>query len=357
MTSPRNQPSIVITTTAPAVVAGKPSTPKYWAHVTVIVTATLGPNDIRTAPPPAPLPSHNGYYFPPAPVAGPFSARWSVEYLPNPSAYSAGYYWLGDPSSHDGTSSIQSGARQWNPDGGAAGVPAWRSFYPYKPSVTSATHYLFGGSSVHHPIGVNFNPHFIEHMWMDWGRDHRQPFTWLIAAMPTGFDSSSYTHYLLDSGRNPDAVHFPRLSADQTNTNRAIKDGLAYRNMLSISPSTVGACTRLNENEGATIRCRIDSALRPKMFIGIYNGANSYAGAYSPGRRLLVKAQVDNSAAQEHRFYVLGRKNGVIGPGYAGHLMVFEIRYWDYALSGAALLEQYDQLASRHQFNSYVGLG
>lgn len=352
----RDQPSIVIGTSAPAIAGGKPSSPTYWAKVACIVTAKYGPKHIRTAPPPQPLPSHGGYYYPPAPIAGPFSARWSVEQLPDPNSYSAGFYWLGDPSSQDGTSSIQHSARQWSPDGGATGVPSWHSFFPFKPSVTSATHYLFGGASVYHPKGVNFNSHFIEHMWMDWGMNKHQPFTWVIAAMATDFPTHTYTHYLLDSGRNPDSVHFPRLSDTQTNTNRTIHDGLAYRNMLSISPTNVGICTRLNQNQGETVHCRVDAALRPKMFIGIFNGTNSYAGAYSPGRTLLAKAKVDNTPTQAHRYYVLGRKNGVIGPSYSGQLLVFEIRYWNKVLSTAALEEQYDQLASRHQFDAYRGL-
>lgn len=353
MTLPaREQPNVVITTNNPAIAAGKPSTPKYWAKVTCTVTARFGPNDIRTAPPPAPLPSTNGYFFPPAPIAGPFSARWSVEYLPDPASYSAGYYWLGDPSSQDGTASIQSGARQWAPDGGASGVPSWRSFYPFKPSVTSATHYLFGGASVHHPKGVNFNAHFIEHMWMDWGKNQTQPFTWCIAAMTTAYRQ----HYLLDSGRDPAAVGFPPLTAAQTNLNRTINDGLAYRNMLSISTTTAGLCARPNENQTGTIRCKIDASLRPKMFIGIFNGTNSYVGAYSPGRKLLTKGTVDKTSAQAHRYYVMGRKNGLIGTTFAGELLVFEIRYWSYAISMAALDEQYNQLASRHQFDAYRGL-
>jgi hypothetical protein len=191
---------------------------------------------------------------------------------------------------------------------------------------------------------------------MDWGAAHRQPFTWLIVGLVASWPTPNYRHYILDSGRNPDAVHFPRLGAEQTGSGRSISDGLDYRNLLTVNRTHIVGCARPDDHGPATIRCRTDDAQRPRMFIAIFDGEHSHIGAYSPGHKRLRRGTLDNTAAQHHRYYVLGRSFARISQDAASHLLLFEIRYWNRALNGEQLDEQYSQLSSVWQFDKYRGL-
>lgn len=293
--------------------------------------------------------------LPPPQVAGTPSAghaRWTVDTLPDPGD---GFYWLGDPTGADGTLGSSAATHQWSPDGSStSGTPSWRSFFPYKPSVTAVDHYLQGGGVVHHPKGVNFNPHYVEHMWLDFGSDHRQPFTWVIAGMVSNYPTPNYMHNFLDAGRNPDAVRFPRLPAEGPGVTRRIADNLPYRSWLGATVSTEYLSTRPQPHTGQKlIRARYNGHLRPKMFFGIFNGTSSYVGSYDPGLHYIQRGTVDNGSAQHHRYYVLGREQGWIGRDHASQILVFEIRYWHQALTGDDLLGQYKQLASTWKFNQY----
>jgi len=353
----RAMPGVVLSMPTPVLVGGRPLLPSYHASSESSSHAVQGPGHIRAIADPDPVwdPATSGWATPP-PASGVGDARWSVQDLPDPNGFPGGWYWLGDPSSADGTAGITAGARSWPPDRSTPGAPSWHSFFPYKPSVRSAYSYLPGGQVVHHPKGVHFNSHFIEHMWLDWGAAKRQPFSWVLAAMINAFPAGGYEHFLLDSGRNPDAVGFPRITDYQTNTARSINDGLAYRNLLSVSPSRQTLCARLQPYVGRSVFARVDTHLRPKMYFGIFNGSSSLTGAFDPGARRITAGTVDNGAAQEHRYYVLGRGNGRISQGHASHFLVFELRFWHRALTTDELDEQYGQLASTYRFNSYRGV-
>lgn len=356
-TQDRAMAGLVLTMPTPVLVAGRPQLPRYHAVSESSASAIQGPGHIRAIADPDPVwdPATSGWFTPP-PASGVGDARWSVQDLPDPNGFPGGWYWLGDPSSADGTLGITAAARQWSPDRATAGAPSWHSFFPYKPSVRSAYSYLPGGQVVHHPKGVHFNSHFIEHMWLDWGAAKRQPFSWVLAAMINAHPAGGYEHFLLDSGRNPDVVGFPRITDYQTATTRSINDGLEYRNLLSVSPSRQTLCARLQPYVGRSVFARVDTHLRPKMYFGVFNGGSSLTGAIDPGARRITAGTIDNGPAQEHRFYVLGRGNAVIGQRHASHVLVFELRFWHRALTVDELDEQYGQLASTYRFNSYRGV-
>ena len=344
MTRRRAVALTVLSPATPAISGGKPSVPAYWAHLDSTVTLIQGPKNIHAIKDPNPKwdPRTGGWFHPPPPVSVPFGALWTVDSLPDPGAFPGGYYWLGDASSADGTAGINTHARQWLPHGATPGAPAWHSFFPFKPSVRAHDSFLPGGNVVHHPKGVHLNSHYIEHMWADFGRDRRQPFTWVIVAMVASYPHPNYNHFILDAGRNPDAVHFPRLSAGAVNTGRGINDGLNYRSLLSFSPHA-GAMTA-QPTAGGVVRMRADAGLRPKMFFGVFNGAKSYMGAYDPGGKREGHGHLGNTIHQKHRYYVLGRRQGHISQDYSSHLLIFEIRYWSKALTHKEIKAQYHQL-------------
>lgn len=352
--SRRTTPATVLTMPTPTVADGRPGVSAHVVEIDSDVTLIQGPTHIHAIPDPNPIwdPRTSGWFHPPP---NNFGGRWTVDDLPDPSHYAQGWYWLGDPTAADGTAGIQPRAHQWAPNGSTPHAPSWHSHFPFKPSVRSHDSYLPGGSVVHHPRGVHFNSHFIEHMWADFGSAHRQPFTWVMAAIIVNYPSTHYTHHLLDAGRNPDSVGFPRISAEQCNQTRAINDGLAYRTVLAVSPSVQS----LSASQGTTpptVRSRANAAQRPKMFFGVYNGVSSLTGAYDTGARYRQAGHISNSTLQQHRYYVLGRGRGVIGQNFASHILVFEIRYWRAALSTAQLDAEYAQLSSTYQFDRYRAL-
>jgi hypothetical protein len=336
----------VLSAEEPAVVDGVPCSPQYWARLSPGAIARQGPGHISS--PPA-VKAHAAN--PPATGAG-LLGRWVASSLPAPPA--GGYYWLGDPSSSDGTARIGAGAHQWGPHPSTPHAPAWRSFFPFKPSVRAYDSYLPGGAVVHHPEGVHFNPHFIEHMWLTYPGDHRQPFTWAIAAMIVHYPSASYRHFLLDAGRDPEAVGFPRISAAECNNPHRIDENLPYRTTLSVAAGVARMATTAPAAQ--TVQLRVDAAIRPKMFFGVFNGSKSYLGVFDPGNQRIRKASVANGPAFGHRFYTLGRSANAIDQDYASHLLVFEIRHWAGALSTDELGEQYKQLAGQYQFGRYRAL-
>lgn len=341
----RAQPSIVLTAAAPIIVHGRPIVPRSLVSITNQSKAQFGRKHIHWMPKPDPTDDPGG-----SSGRRIWTSRWSVRSLPNPGDYGANFYWLGEPSSADGTANIQAGARQWAADSDSG--PAWQSMFPFKPSVVTLNHYLEGGVVVNHPKGVNLNSHFIEHMWMDWGGAHKQPFTWVIAACVTNWNAGQ-RHYLLDSGRDPDKVGFPRLSSYDVNTPRTIKDPEDYRTSLMIERSQVLMKTR--PTPGGLIRERTNAAMHPRMYVGVFNGSDSHVGVYGPHMERLRRGAVSTGPAFRHRYYVLGRANGLMSQRHAGSLLVFEIRYFNRALDSSELKEQYHQIAPTYNFHKYVG--
>lgn len=348
-TTQRTVAGIVLTMPTPAIVNGLPTLPANWVTMSSSATGIEGPAHIHAIP--DPNPKWDDYTsgwssLPPPPTAAPWSGRWSVNDLPDPGGYDAGFYWLGDPSGADGTSTIQAGARQWNPDGSTPGAGAWRSSFPFKPSVTAVNHYLQGGGIVHHPKGVNFNSQFIEHMWLKLGADMPQPFTWVMAGMIASFPSNSYVHTLLDAGVEP-AARGINMSANDCNTPRTIFDDTPARTVIQATASEAIMATQTG---GSILRARVPTKIAPCMFVGIFNGAHSYAGVFQPGSTVLQQGTLNN---HPQRYLVMGRQNGWLAQSRASHLLMFEMRCWAHALSRADLDGQYRQLSSTYQFDAY----
>jgi len=348
---------IVITLPEPVVSGGKPQLPAYWSRFPATATLIQGPNHIHAIPDPNPVwdPDTGGWTNdrPPPPPAGVGDARWTVDSLPDPKGFSNGWYWLGDPSSSDGTASIPAACRQWPTSGGTSG-PTWHSFYPFKPSVNSYDSYIVGEQTVHHPKGVHFNSDYVEHMWADFGSGQPMPFTWIVVGTVMSDRHSGYRHTLLDAGRNPDDVGFPRIPA-QPIPDRLIGDNLPYRTNLASTNNVTSLRTR---RSGGQLQVKGSPGHHPRMYVGVFNGANSKVGAYDPFGKPKVAGRIitDTGITNPHQYIVLGREQGRISQDYACNLMVFEIRYWRRALSDTDLDDQYRQLSSTHQFNAYKQL-
>lgn len=364
----RAVPGIVLTLFEPAISRGKPSKPAHWAKFPATAHLIQGASThIHAIPNPDPVwdPDTGGWTHdrPPPPVQptpddpagekGVGDVRWTVESLPDPHHFSRGWYWLGDPSSADGTAGIESGARQWAAAAGTDG-PTWHSFFPFKPSVNAYDAYIVGERRVHHAKGVHFNSDYVEHMWCDFGTPQPQPFTWIVVGTIMSDRYNGYKHTILDAGRDPDDVGFPRIPATPLN-DRRINDNIPYRTNLTSTNHVVSIRTR---TAGGQLQVKTSPGHHPKMYFAIYNGSTSRVGAYDPFGKFKAGGRItpDTGLIHPHKYVVLGRAQNIISQNHACNLMVFEIRYWRHALTDVDLAEQYRQLSTTHKFDAYKQL-
>jgi hypothetical protein len=338
----RALPQVTVTVPTPVIIAGTPTLPAHVGRYPFATTAHQGAGHIRAIPDPDPVkdPSIGSWIYPPDTGAG--DHQWHAYSLPDPSGYwtTAGpdSYWLGSSADHGP-------ATQWAPVGGG---PAWQSFFPYEPAVTNAGHLGPNGASIHQR-GVMFNSTFAEHMWCDLGTNYTEPFTFAIVAQLLPYDGAA-EHFLLDSGRNPDAVGFPRLADYQTQQQRIIADGLSYRTRLQLGSRDALMSSDLADTS-AMIRISHDLTSRPRVYFAVFNGASSMFAAYDHAIRRLKRGRTTVMAP---RYLVLGRSHGVIWSQRASHMVVFEIRLWHRALTVADFNAQYAQLAGAWKFSQYT---
>lgn len=358
MNARRAVAGVVVSVPEPAISQGHPTLPPYWAKFPASAVLKEGPLHIRAITDPNPVwdPATSGWtVFPPAISSGANGAgdyRWAVDTLPDPAGYPNGWYWLGDPSSSDGTAGIESGARQWAANPGAPG-PAWRSFFPFKPSVSAYDAYIPGSPAIHHSKGVHFNSHYIEHMWLDFGGSRLQPCTWIVVANVMSDPFPGYQHSILDSGRNPDDVGFPRLSGGDVALERTIADGLPYRTSVQAQANAAAMLTKTGDGP---LRTRTSPGHHPRMYAMIFNGRSSRLAVYDPFGKNQSVGAVSSGPSFVNRYTVMGRQQGWISQNHAANLLVFEIRFWHYPLTNADLDSQYAQLSSTYQFDQYRNL-
>lgn len=336
MTTPRALPTTVVTMPTPVIVAGKPTMPALrGAPVShsIIRKITYG------GPPkqPAAQVAAAVWYHP--------AARWTVESLPDPGGYPNGWYWLGEPSPYDGTIGIQHAAQFWPPTDASRIQHYWHSVFPFKPSVASRDDYLQGGGVVHHPRGVNFNSFYVEHMWLDLGRNYPQPFTWVIACMVANWPYP--VQHLLDAGKPPPR----RYTVEELAwTHTLASENLGYRTMLELRQHRVDMATRASP--AGILRLNHPVPTSPRMYVGVYNTNNSYLGVFGPEGKRLLRGKVLPGGA--HRYMILGRQQGFIARNRSSHLLIFEMRYWTGALAPDVLDDLYRDISGRWQFGRYA---
>jgi hypothetical protein len=349
--------TIVVTHPVPIVTLGRPTLPKYVGYypselVLIVGQDDVPPDHIHSIADPDPIwnPETSGWYIQP-PASGVGDARWTVQTLPDPSPYSGQYYWLGDPSSEDGTSGIEAGARQWAPDLSTPGAPSWRSKFPYKPSVRAHVNYGAGGNILTITKGVRFNLQYIEHMWADWGADKNAPFSWVIVGIIMDFPSAGYEHTIMDVGGDPNAYGGSGANINNLGTDHGLTDlgvDTPSRAFIGVNANSQRQAGGLANGE--TIVSPFNYATRPKMWFGVWNGDASLSGSYSTAGQYL---QAGAMPALHQRHMVIGRRGGILSRNAASHIVIFEMRCWFSALVEEQLDDQYAQLSSTWQFGSY----
>lgn len=343
-------PQVSVDMPTPIITRGKPVLPLYVASYGSDITLIEGPDHIHAIPDPDPIwdPATSGWFIQP-PASGVGDSWWSVDSLPDPAGFPNQFYWLGDPSSLDGTIGIAAACQQWAPSAPSGG-PSWRSIYPYKPSVRQHVYYGSDGSIQTVTKGVRFNIQFIEHMWADFGSLEGDPFTWVIVGIIMDFPSSGYVHSILDVGRNPISGGAPVLNENQLQGSHALAEDIQSPYRPGISVSATEQRNWANWTHSQSLITPFNHTTRPKMWFGVWNRGASKAGSYSTAGKYLKGGTLP---AVGTRYALLGRQAGVLSRNNASHVVLFEMRYWRSALTEQQLDEQYHQLSSTWKFGAY----
>ena len=364
----RATPVVVLDpTSTPVVVRGVPIAPAYAVTLPMTVQATQGkPNHIYVQDDPNPVwdPLAGVWIYPP-PASGVGDYRWTVYTLPQPDsnpAFTDGMYLLGDLDPNDDSPTYPNDPNgldclQWNADP-ATGGPPWKSATPFKPVVAARDVVTVSGQTYKHPAGVHFSMASDAHMWLDMQAVVAQPFTWVIVAMQC--DDANSLHTILDSGKNPITIPgAPAYKESMLGDPLTVNDGLAYRTTLSVAGQTTAAMnTAVNQNQGYGVFFQLPPKallLAPRMYGMVYNGANSMLWVKGTDIAQVVHGTVAGGTGFQHRYYVLGRRNGWLSPDLGCEMYVFEMRFWKRALSEAEMADQYQQLSASFLFDAYQG--
>jgi hypothetical protein len=323
---------------APVVINGLPHTPAHRADCPARVTGRVSGSGIRSAPKPGQARVGTGSPHP--------AGLWTVADLPDPTTYPFGFYHLGARTSADGSSGpLYAGTpNSWVPNALSPYAPAWHSVYPFKPTVSRLVRYLPGGGRVVHPAAVTFHSHFIQHMWLDWGVDQPQPFTWLVTAMVNDWPTAGYEHYLLDAGKAPAAAYTPAMC----NTPRVLAEGLGYRTALAVKAREVAATAG-----GGVVRALEAVPLTPRVFVGVFDGSLSYVGMVGVHRAMFRAGPTQNTGANTHRNLVMGRRQGILSQQAASDMAVLDLRVWRAALTPDRVRAECRYLFAQYEFGRY----
>lgn len=315
----RALPSVGVTVQSPVTLAGKPYLAPIWVKSDSTMTMNVGSGHIVVVPDPDPI------HDPPTPTTHPSSGgtatyRWLASDLP----YTGDYF------------------NTW-PSHGAG--PDWHSTFPYRPKVRLHQHYGSGSNAYTYGKLVFFNPTYVEHMWLDMGRNMPQPYTWVFCGIPLNYEGSHDGHYLLDAGRARATDTIANVRKD-----RVINEGIITRSMMLLKRDSEIITTNHSLSEGVYVKTPHAWAPRPRVFAGVFNGANSYVGALDNHAQHITKGRVTNRTA---RYFVMGRALNRLSDNYASHMALMEVRLYTKALSPTEITNIYKQMAATYKFNLY----
>ena len=350
--TPRTTQVITLSAPEPVISQGKPIMPKYRVVAPVKVTGKEGPTHIRTRTNPAPVwnPATGTWQYPPG-LGGVGTYRWVVATLLPPTDDPASKYLLGTPSANDETLNIDELKTGWYPDKSTGG-PIWHAEYPFKPTVFKRVSHN-GSATITHPVGVHFSSDNASHMWLDMGVSKPQPITWIIVAIPTRrfVKPLPIKQVILEAGRSAYQVGVPQKTPAQIGqADIVVNEGLSYHTMLATSGNNIQMSTL--PTSGSIVAPNM-SGVRPMFFCTVFNGANSVLYARDNLHKSRVIGAVKGGAAYQHRYYVLGRNFGHINDINGQEMVVFEMRYWDRALTDEEIESQYAELSSTYLFSRY----
>lgn len=328
-------PTVGVGITTPTIVNGQPQVVQWFDSSNYTPNITTANLSAVTA---------SGY----SPSGGLGDHHWEVATLTTPTGY--GY-------------SLNSWA-----DSVALG-PSWTSAALCQPQVAPYEHHNLDGTVYEAPTAVHFSHHYCEHMWLDMGDgNYALPFTWVIVAAIYTHQSRNHNHYILDSGRATTRydqldLNKPRQFNNDINLPGS-NEGLTYRTVLAAERNwTAGGVG----SENRWLRSERPNKVMPRMYFGIYTNTvrGSYIGSYGHHSRRVKRGTMVNSAVSSgtrsvtdtdvdaHQYYLMGRRNGFLGPSFATKMSVFELRFWASALTLTQIESQYKHLSTKYNFRNF----
>jgi hypothetical protein len=400
----RALPLTVLNMPEPIVAFGVPTAPTHVANLVSSSAAVSGPQNIHVVE--DPNPTWDGTKWSPQPPNPSITStdiflRWSAtEIAPN----THHPFRLGHRTPDDGTGALGDGCESWEPSapgnpGHGQFTPAWHAVYPFKPYVHSFHHHNSDGSEVTLPRCVTFTRHWAEHMWIDLDPVTVVPFTFVIVAMVNNQFGNFAWNIMLDSGNDPTLDVSTGLSPSEAGSTalrqKILRNGLSsviripteqdYGYRVGLRQHVTRHHSQIQHFADMNPTKRISHASYPNahraiMMYGVWEDPTSTKDWRAPGRskrdlgrsrcgvyyhhgknvlhttgiaRLLPRwgkgPQFDGTA----RYVVLGRGNGSLNSNRASTMSVFEIRFWNKALTEAALDHEYDQLSATWKFNRF----
>ena len=306
-----------ITMPDPVIVQGRPYLPLVPIKPASSMTFNVGPSNIHTFDPPTPT------VTPP----GGTTHYWGWDAVD-----------LADPPGTHGFYNLTS----WAETSGSG--PSWVSSGVYTPRVADKV--VYGAENAYHTYtrSVHFDASNVEHMWIDLG-SHSQPFTWVICGMINYYPYRTFGHYILDAGK-------PTAQRDITR-DWTFDEGLDQRSLMLFQSRTAVLATHTGKDavaNGKHVIAPHNEIARPRVFFGVFNGSASFVGSIDRYNNYGKTGSVDNHT---HRYFVLGRRQNHVSNNLASHMTLFEIRFFNKALSANERATQYKQLASKWRFNKY----
>lgn len=230
--------------------------------------------------------------------------------------------------------------------------PVWESSGVWRPSVQDKV--VYGSGNEYHTWDqcVHFDASGVEHMWIDMNSSITGPYTWVIAGMINYYPFKRYGHYLMDSGWASGA---PPAYADPDEDTQIHKVGHRSLMLFQGSSALLGVHGKSDITYGKHIRSRHDELPRPRVFFGVFDdsGPNkSFVGAFDQWHRYGKWGTITSGITQRH--FVLGRRAGWISDNLASHMTIFEIRYFNKALSAREIKAQYKHLAQKWDYWRYA---
>lgn len=346
----RTMPGLAYVMSTPVMVAGRPMQARYYFNSDSTKTINQTTGHIQNASDPNPIwdVTNNNWLVSP-PLGGAGDYRWTVVNFPDPASY-GGQVKIGDRSSKDLTTSVPTSCTGWYPDASTPSAPVWKSGYPFKPELTELVHINKDGTRYVLPKALRFDPHFAQCMWMDTGTSKKMPFTWIFVGLVNEYAGGIQRHTLLDSGRSPFTYVSGRTedNAAYGTTFPGKREGLGYRTLISVDRHSM----YVTNNDKNFLMAKHPGNYKPRMYYGIFDTTHTRIGNLTTGGRNDFTGKLPaETLATTHRNYSMGRLCGYITSQYAAAMHVFEVRYWNRALTPAEISAQYTQLASTWHFS------
>lgn len=229
----------------------------------------------------------------------------------------------------------------------SSGGPNWYSSGFYRPQVKGTVKFNLKKNKTRAQRSVVFNQKQVDHMWMEYAAGLPQPFTVVVAGIIHSYPSAKFGHYILDAGKAT-----PVFDADRTGKDFFFNEGASPRNVMLYMKKTARMATNTQPDmkDGLNIRIKHTEKARPRVFYGVFNGANSAFGARDSKSKFHGTGPLDGGT---HRYFVMGRRTNRVSDNRAAVMSIWDINIFHRALTKAEIDGVYEELANTYQFKEY----